>query len=602
MIDSADKNNIETILTKYQLTVPDYQRPYQWKKSEAIEFWEDLMSYYEDYKANTNNAGNLFLGTFIFLEKSNSDYEIVDGQQRITSIFILLIAIKTRLMEINTSQSIKQANAILDILRHLNRATGMVTGSRLKPSESIKQLFNHMVEDNWNGNFEFKNLKLQIRKIEPIYSFFYGELKKEFQPEDYAHLLAAIYGTTVVQIVIKEREDAFAIFERTNARGMDLEASDLLKNYLFSKLKDKDGDVESKWDEIQKNADGTTLRMLKYFYISENGHVTQSQLYKKIKSVSDSPRQLLIKVLDFSNFYLLLRSGNEDNFREYFDSIGLNDLAKDPDTFFRIYSSIEGLRFIKITQVHPLIFSVLNAYIRCELSKDDKYRKTLPLFFRNLENYHFVNNLILDRVGNEVEKPYANFSKKFAECTKESFNQVLKEFYLFLKEKIAPISEFKARFQELSYSQDSYKILLYVFDRFYNFSNSKALKVSAAGYQPIFSPERKFKDLNINIEHWFPQKNAEKLNDPELVHNIGNLLVISSKLNSVLGHASPEDKFKKTQTEDCLKEIRNFPFIQTFITQYEVNHKDWDDAAILKRASDLSEDAYRNVWRFEPPL
>lgn len=69
MIDSADKNNIETILTKYQLTVPDYQRPYQWKKSEAIEFWEDLMSYYEDYKANTNNAGNLFLGTFIFLEK-----------------------------------------------------------------------------------------------------------------------------------------------------------------------------------------------------------------------------------------------------------------------------------------------------------------------------------------------------------------------------------------------------------------------------------------------------------------------------------------------------------------------------------------------------
>jgi uncharacterized protein with ParB-like and HNH nuclease domain len=263
MIDSADKNNIETILTKYQLTVPDYQRPYQWKKSEAIEFWEDLMSYFDDYKTNPENTGNLFLGTFIFLEKSGSDYEIVDGQQRITSIFILLIAIKNRLIEIDTDQSKRQANAILDILRYLNRAKGVVAGSRLKPSESIKQLFNHMVEDSWSGNFDFKNLKLQIRKVEPIYSFFYGELKKEFQPEDYAHLLAAIYGTTVVQIVIKEREDAFAIFERTNARGMDLEASDLLKNYLFSKLKDKDGDVETKWEEIQKNSDGTTLRMLK---------------------------------------------------------------------------------------------------------------------------------------------------------------------------------------------------------------------------------------------------------------------------------------------------------------------------------------------------
>ena len=383
---------------------------------------------------------------------------------------------------------------------------------------------------------------------------------------------------------------------------MDLEASDLLKNYLFSKLKDKDGDVEAKWDEIQKNADGTTLRMLKYFYISENGHVTQSQLYKKIKSVSDDPKQLLNKVYDFSNFYLLLRGGNEDNFKDYFNDIGLNDIARDPDTHFRIYSSIEGLRFIKITQVYPLIFSVLHAYIKCGLAHDDKYRKTLPLFFRNLENYHFINNLILDRVGNEVEKPYANFSKKFAQCTKESFNDVLKEFYLFLKEKIAPISEFKARFQELSYSQETYKTLLYVFDRFYNYSTSKTLKVSAAGYQPIFSPDRTFKDLNINIEHWLPQKHAEKLTDPDLVHNIGNLLVISGKLNSVLCHSTPDEKYTKTNTEDCLKEIRNFPFIHSFISKYEQKHKYWGDVEIQDRANDLAEDAYRNIWRFEPPL
>ena len=50
MLDSADKNEIENILTGYHLTVPSYQRPYQWKVSEAEEFWEDLDSYFQENK------------------------------------------------------------------------------------------------------------------------------------------------------------------------------------------------------------------------------------------------------------------------------------------------------------------------------------------------------------------------------------------------------------------------------------------------------------------------------------------------------------------------------------------------------------------------
>jgi uncharacterized protein with ParB-like and HNH nuclease domain len=76
MLDSADKNEIGKILNSYHLTVPAYQRAYQWKVSEAEEFWEDLNSYFQENKANPETKGSLFLGTFIFLDQGSSSFEI----------------------------------------------------------------------------------------------------------------------------------------------------------------------------------------------------------------------------------------------------------------------------------------------------------------------------------------------------------------------------------------------------------------------------------------------------------------------------------------------------------------------------------------------
>jgi len=605
MLDSADKNEIEKILTGYHLTVPSYQRAYQWKVSEAEEFWEDLNSYFQENKIDPETHNSLFLGTFIFLDQGGSSFEIVDGQQRLTSIFILLIAIKNRLKEFGIDQSSRQAKHIETIIRYEDRASGEMIGTRLVPSDSIKTLFELIVDDTWVGNFtdlKKKNLKLQIRRVQPIYDFFFSKIES-LEPEDFKPLLSAIYKTSVVQILIKEREDAFSIFERTNARGMDLEASDLLKNFLFSKLKNKEFNIESKWNEIHSNADGTTLRMLKYFYVAEHGYVSQSQLYKKIKSTNTNPEELLQKLTDFSNYYLVIRNGNEDTLRTYLDEIGLQDIAGDPDVSYRIYSAIEGLRFIKITQIYPLIYSVMKSFIRNNLTESDSHRKTLQLFFRNLENYHFINNLILDRVGNEVEKPYANFAEEFYRVEARDFNIILKRFYEFLKSKIAPIDEFKSRFVELSYSDDSYKTLIYIFDRFYNYANTKDQKVTKAARLPIFSPNQKLKELNMAIEHWYPQKLEVNLDSPDDVHNIGNLLIMSSKLNNMLGHATPKEKVEKIKNNpDCLNEVRNFSYLQIFIEQFSDSESDWNSNSIKENALKMADYAYRNVWKFEPPL
>ena len=135
MLDSADKNEIGKILNSYHLTVPSYQRAYQWKVSEAEEFWEDLNNYFQENKSNPETKISLFLGTFIFLDQGSSSFEIVDGQQRITSIFILLIAIKNRLKEFGLANSTGQAQVIENIIRYVDLASGKMIGTRLVPSE-----------------------------------------------------------------------------------------------------------------------------------------------------------------------------------------------------------------------------------------------------------------------------------------------------------------------------------------------------------------------------------------------------------------------------------------------------------------------------------
>ena len=605
MLDSADDKSIEDVLDAAKLIVPKYQRPYQWRKVEAEEFWNDLYSYYEDRRDNSQNISNLFLGTFIFHATGEKKYEIVDGQQRITSIFILLIAIKIRLQFLDHDAAQVQINGIKDILRFVDKSGGGFTGTRFTPSPSIEQLFEEMVKDNWDGSFDqfkSKELRNQVKKIKRIYDYFVQEVSL-IEAENFVYLLKTIYSTKIVQITINRIEDAFSIFERTNARGMDLEASDLLKNFLFSKLSnDSSANFETTWEKIHSKADGTTLRMIKYFYVSKKGYVSQSLLYRSIQKLDVTPKQLLDELEKFSNFYDVIRNSDLNDFKKYIQSIGLTELAKDTDKSFRVFSSIQGLRYMKITQVYPLIYSIIQAFVRNNLQQIDKYKKSLPLLFKNLESYHFINNLILDRVGNEVEKPYANFARDFANSTEANFNEILKKFYAFLKMKIASKEEFEARFIDLSY-QDEYQKQLYVFDRIYNYANNKDGEVSATGYVEIFSPNTDLKNFDFTVEHWLPQKNKDTLVNKDLVDNIGNLLILTGKLNSSLGHKPPELKANLIlENVDNEKEVSRIAYVKEFVKEFSASHSSWNDQSISTRASILAKHSYSKVWKFEPPL
>ena len=83
-----------------------------------------------------------------------------------------------------------------------------------------------------------------------------------------------LYDSSFVVIEIEDTQEAFDIFERTNARGMELNAADLLKNYLFARQ--ASDNLSQDWESIIENSSGNILRMIKYYYVANYGYTPKS--------------------------------------------------------------------------------------------------------------------------------------------------------------------------------------------------------------------------------------------------------------------------------------------------------------------------------------
>lgn len=621
MINPKREDVLTLITSPVLLTVPPYQRAYEWGNNEVGEFWDDLTSY------SPAGDDNLFLGTLIFNVKQknneihkNKEMIIVDGQQRITTIFIFLIACRVRLNVIDRNLVITPV--INRFISSVNPATGETTGYRLNASTSIKDIFEVMCKDSWDGadfpeKIGKKSVKQQIRKVKPIYDFFTEKLG-EFDLPQIENLLNALYYAYFVRIDIDSDEEAFQIFERNNARGVDLGASDLLKNYLFQKLGPA---ISDRWDTIIENAGGSLPRMLKYFYVSRKGYIRKSDLYRKLKNFE--PEQLLIDLQEFSDFFSALRSNDDQALKQYLEDVGTEknfhnslSLISDQDKINRINISMDGLRFFKITQIYPLIFSAIYCFNRSPIPEishgNSKLLNQLVMFFQNLEAYHFVNNAVCDRIGNDIEKLYANFSKEFSEST--DFIGTSNRLFEELKNKLAFEEEFTTRFVEINYEQTgAIPLLMYIFDRFYNFNFTKSESVSSSSLSrlKIFNPSESYSRRSLNVDHWYPQnpKAEPNLTEANLteanltkddIHNIGNLIVLSYKANSSLNNDLPEVKIKKLKGLGSLSsEIQSSNYVKNFIAEYEKVSSRWTAEIIKERAHQLSKNAYQKIWKLK---
>lgn len=249
--------------------IPAYQRPYSWQavgKSErdnqVVQMWQDLSSFFED---NRQNNKEYFLGSMVIVEDKDKlrTFEVIDGQQRLTTLLLLFAAMRCFLREVErmpggfpdgSKERTWLARSIQKLESFLYNEEGpsMLAALKLKVERTLGVNFNQVLEravacegDVVGGD----NLDKKHREITARYfknrDYFLTSLRAEFLPPDGAQLdllkldeFFAFLRTRVALVLIKTSDfsTAYRIFEILNNRGLPLSNLDLLRNFVLEQL------------------------------------------------------------------------------------------------------------------------------------------------------------------------------------------------------------------------------------------------------------------------------------------------------------------------------------------------------------------------------
>lgn len=590
------KLSIGAILeSKDQLIIPRYQRPYDWKADRQVsEFFDDIVAC-----AEATEDKELFLGTTIVDsgDGRSKAIDLIDGQQRTTTILIFLIALRQYArIALENAQLVDWAQ---DKIVIENPFPGRPQRNKLIASESISDVFSYMCQKDWDGLFppqlpdakgRLRGVKRQVNKLKPVYKVLYEGIENfcKAKPISSFELLTdqLLDYTCVIWIQIEDRSEAFEIFERTNARGKGLEISDLLKNYLFSKEKNlEDSNVEELWNEITNNSGNSILRMLKYFWISRKGYIAKRDLYRNIRKYADSVGVNIFtaELLEFSRFFTAYNSNIRDEFKTWIEKSGFRRHNQYKEELVRVCNAY---RLFNISQLTPVIFSSLKSLERSD--NPDKATKTLINLLRYIEVYHFINNKVCNRIGNEVEKTYADACKMFYKS--EDFSESCVKLRQTLAKKLANQTEYVGSFSELSYDDVNAKQLIrYLSDYIAN------IGVRPGAREPIYDIFDKATKSrpNFDIDHILPQKLAKDSLDEDTIHEIGNLIVIPQQINAILGADDFPEKIDKLKHPDKYdNKIVHIPeHVKVFVRRYG-DLEQWGEQEIKQRTYHMAVESY----------
>ena len=243
--------------TKY--IVPRFQREYSWKKEEVLELWSDILVNIKtiDGKYSWNEY---FIGSLVLVgdeDKASNikEFLIVDGQQRLTTITVMMSALVQSFKDLGEEGIARGLYAFIEGRNMDNEPIYKLINETPKPFFQ-KSIQNY---DQESGNSKTDEEK-RLKRAYDIIIDEITELKKECDGGDFLSYLKAIrdqiLNLKTIFITVDTEEDAYTIFETLNARGINLDAIDLIKNQLFKTLNydHPDDDARELWKKYKNKS------------------------------------------------------------------------------------------------------------------------------------------------------------------------------------------------------------------------------------------------------------------------------------------------------------------------------------------------------------
>ena len=304
--------------------VPRFQRDYAWDSENWDELWQDIEEVRESRVQH-------FMGYVVFQEGSNKAFEIIDGQQRITTLLILVIAALNKLQNL-IDQQIEETENKTRIETYQKNLVGVFNVATLTVEPKLilnrhnNDHFSRLVQNS--GIVEKRNLIQTNRKINKAFQFFQKKFAEIKSGREVAEIIADIGdGLLFTTIKVDNDLDAYTVFETLNARGLHLSTPDLLKNYLLSMLasdpkygEDHFLDFEAQWADILEQLGETKFTaFLRTHSGMRNKLSYKKDLFKNLKKEVNEPNKILPYLRDlgtYSPIYAALQDHNDNFWKE----------------------------------------------------------------------------------------------------------------------------------------------------------------------------------------------------------------------------------------------------------------------------------------------
>ena len=382
---NIDQQTIMRLLSdpKADFLIPDYQRPYSWvAEKECQKLWDDIFafSFPNDDYSNFNNDDEYFLGPIVTFKNEDSKKEIIDGQQRLTTIMLLLRVFYSRLEHMQDENSIKTRKIIAECIWKTDEF-GNPDKNKLKidsevSSDDDKEEFLSILKHG-----VLKDYKSRYAKN---YEFFDEKVKEFLQkfPSYFAYFPNRILKNCILLPIEAESQDtALRIFSTLNDRGKPLSDTDIFKAQFYKYYKNKNEKdifidrwkkIEDICDEIFVNQDGSSMDELftRYmYYLRAN------------KGIKDTTTKALRK------FY------EEDKYKYFRIDNTLDDLEKIAEFWENVYNLDDTyfdeavLRELSILKYAPngmWTYIVTVYYMNCVNSGKEIDQKEFYLFLHRI--------------------------------------------------------------------------------------------------------------------------------------------------------------------------------------------------------------------------
>lgn len=472
----TEEKSVMEYLSKGKFIIPMYQRPYTWGEDECSQLWQDIVEFFND--SDKQKDDKYFLGSIVtYIE--NGKQNIIDGQQRTTTLMLLIKALHTKILNAKGNESNRLIDNIVSCLWETNMQSDEIDHKAIRLQSEVATdddiaVLNAILQNEYAAPSDPKDLEAKIKQAktpyEKNYLYFLLESSKfaEKFPMQWAGLcITLLQSCIVLPIECTSQDNALRIFNTLNNRGKPLSDADIFKGIIYGSKKDKQSknDFAKNWKQLESDNNGDMnfifrnymhiVRARKQDKTSEIG-LRQFFANKHKDILTNDSDKVMTEINQLSNFWC----GYDEKFSQrslqlyevldYFP----NDYWKYLDSAYYMYCSDRGLDYF---DKHDEFLAKVIAHFLVKFINKPSIAEIKPIVFNAYTALYETGKLDFQTNTKEILQDEATFKAQFFKADRLIPSLLRLNLYLQYPEQELDIkAEIEHIFPKTTYWRPSY--------------------------------------------------------------------------------------------------------------------------------------------------